>query len=83
MSVDLSNLQMYLGDYNNDGTVNTTDVTSINFSLMSRASGSELIQIRNINRQVQANMIQEGCTTAEYEETVVLNQEIERKLGNF
>lgn len=43
MSVSLSNLQMYLGDYNNDVTVNTTDVTAINLSLMSRDSESELV----------------------------------------
>ena len=80
MIIDLSNLQYYLGDYNNDGDVNVTDVISINQDLISTASTNELRKIEAVNQQIKQYMIDKNYSVSEIQKVDALNNSIQKVL---
>lgn len=77
MIIDLSNLQYYLGDYNNDGDVSVTDVIAINQNLIGTASASELRKIKAVNQQIKQYMIDKNYSASEIQKVDALNDSIQ------
>ena len=80
MIIDLSKLQYYLGDYNNDGVVNVTDVVTINMSLTATASPNELRKIEAVNQQIKQYMIEKNYSASEIQKVDALNNDIHEKI---
>lgn len=59
MRLAMSNMQLYLGDYNNDGYVNIADVIGIRTSLTSTANS---YQMNKLDERIQQYFLnQEGA----------------------
>lgn len=77
--VDASNLQLYLGDFNNDNAVNVADVNAINQYILSggKATVADIMKIKEINQQAEKYMLENNYNFAEIQKTIEINAEVQ------
>lgn len=82
-TISFSNLQEYLGDFNNDGIISNADTSALSRYLLfnGNLSAYELKKISTINQKSLDYMIANNYSSAEIQEIKSLNYEIKAQLG--
>lgn len=82
-TIQFSNLQNYLGDFNNDGIISNADTSALSRYLIfnGHLSANELKKISAINQKSLDYMIANNYSSAEIQEIRLLNSEIKAQLG--